>query len=205
VETTNLQRQVLHRTEDVGRPKVHSARDALLRLDPDLDVTVLHGRLTPQNALDLFGEHDIVLDGADNFATRYLSNDAAELTGTPVVWGTIFRLQGQVSTFWPGHGPMLRDLFPDIPDADSVPSCAEGGVLGVLCGTVGSAMATEAVKLICGIGRPFIGRLLRYDALDGEYSTLRFRSEEHTSELQSRFDLVCRLLLEKKNQRRFGL
>ena len=130
--------------------------------------------MSPDNALELFADHDVVLDGADNFATRYLSNDAAELTGTPLVWGTIFRFAGQVSTFAPGHGPMLRDLFPDIPDPDSVPNCAEGGVLGVLCGTVGSAMATEAIKLICGIGTPFIGRLLRYDALDGEYSTLRF-------------------------------
>ncbi|RAC96425.1 adenylyltransferase/sulfurtransferase MoeZ, partial [Burkholderia multivorans] len=101
----------------------------------------------------------------DNFATRYLANDAAEITGTPLVWGTIFRFEGQVSTFVPGHGPMLRDLFPDIPDADSVPTCAEGGVLGVLCGLVGSTMAAEAVKLICGIGDPLIGRLLRTDVL----------------------------------------
>ncbi len=174
VETSNLQRQVLHRDADVGRPKVESARDALLRLDPELTVHPIADRLGPDNALDLFAAHDIVLDGADNFATRYLSNDAAELTGTPLVWGTIFRFAGQVSTFVPGHGPMLRDLFPDIPDADSVPACAEGGVLGVLCGSIGSAMATEAIKLICGIGTPLIGRLLRCDALAADYSTLRF-------------------------------
>lgn len=174
VEASNLQRQVLHRDADIDRPKVDSARDALLRLDPELDVRTIHGRLSPENALELFAAHDIVLDGADNFATRYLSNDAAELTGTPLIWGTIFQFSGQVSTFVPGHGPMLRDLFPDIPEADSVPNCAEGGVLGVLCGTVGSAMATEAVKLICGIGTPLIGRLLRYDALASDYSTLRF-------------------------------
>ncbi|RBP66219.1 adenylyltransferase/sulfurtransferase [Brevibacterium sanguinis] len=174
VEASNLQRQVLHRDADIGRPKVDSARDALLRLDPELTVRTIADRLSPDNALDLVAAHDLVLDGADNFATRYLSNDAAELTGTPLVWGTIFRFSGQVSTFVPGHGPMLRDLFPDIPDANSVPSCAEGGVLGVLCGTVGSAMATEAIKLICGIGTPLIGRLLRYDALEAEYSTLRF-------------------------------
>jgi molybdopterin/thiamine biosynthesis adenylyltransferase/rhodanese-related sulfurtransferase len=174
VETSNLQRQIIHGTADVGRSKVESAAAALHRLDPDLTVRTIEGRLNPDNALDLFSGHDVVLDGADNFATRYLSNDAAELTGTPLVWGTIFRFSGQVSTFVPGHGPMLRDLFPDIPDPDSVPNCAEGGVLGVLCGTVGSAMATEAIKLICGIGTPFIGRLLRYDALAGEYSTLRF-------------------------------
>ena len=174
VEASNLQRQVLHRDADIGRAKVDSARDGLLRLDPDLEIRTITERLGHDNALDLFDSHDLVLDGADNFATRYLSNDAAELTGTPLVWGTIFRFAGQVSTFVPGHGPMLRDLFPDIPEADSVPNCAEGGVLGVLCGTVGSAMATEAVKLICGIGTPLIGRLLRYDALEADYSTLRF-------------------------------
>lgn len=174
VEASNLQRQIIHRSEDIGRAKVESARDAVLRLDPHASVTALRERLSPENALELFARHDVVLDGADNFATRYLSNDAAELTGTPLVWGTIFRFAGQVSTFWPGHGPMLRDLFPDVPDADSVPNCAEGGVLGVLCGTVGSAMATEAVKLICGIGAPLVGRLLRYDALTADYSTLAF-------------------------------
>ena len=174
VEASNLQRQIIHRDADVGRSKVASAADAVHRLDPSLEVRTIEGRLTPENALDLFADHDVVLDGADNFATRYLSNDAAELTATPLVWGTIFRFAGQVSTFVPGHGPMLRDLFPDIPEPDSVPNCAEGGVLGVLCGTVGSAMATEAIKLICGIGAPFIGRLLRYEALTGEYSTLRF-------------------------------
>lgn len=174
VEASNLQRQIIHRDADIGRAKVDSARDALLRLDPELNVTALRQRLGPDNALDLFSAHDLVLDGADNFATRYLSNDAAELTGTPLVWGTIFRFAGQVSTFVPGRGPMLRDLFPDIPDADSVPNCAEGGVLGVLCGTVGSAMATEAIKVLSGIGAPLIGRLWRYDALEAEHSTLRF-------------------------------
>lgn len=174
VDASNLQRQVLHRDADIGRAKVDSARDALLRLDPLLEVHTVAKRLSPDNVLELFASHDLVLDGADNFATRYLSNDAAELTGTPLIWGTIFRFAGQVSTFVPGHGPMLRDLFPDIPEADSVPNCAEGGVLGVLCGTIGSAMATEAVKLICGIGAPLIGRLMRYDALESDYSTLRF-------------------------------
>lgn len=174
VETSNLQRQILHRDADVSRAKVDSARDALLRLDPNIQVRAIRDRLSPDNALDLFTSHDLVIDGADNFATRYLSNDAAELTGTPLVWGTIFRFSGQVSTFVPDQGPMLRDLFPDIPEADSVPDCAEGGVFGVLCGTVGSAMATEAIKLICGIGFPYIGRLLRYDALSGESRTLRF-------------------------------
>ncbi|MCI4012571.1 ThiF family adenylyltransferase [Brevibacterium sp. ZH18] len=174
VEASNLQRQILHRDADIGRAKVDSAREALLRLDPELVVDTIGERLSPDNALELFASHDVVIDGADNFATRYLSNDAAELTGTPLVWGTIFRFAGQVSTFVPGHGPMLRDLFPDIPEADSVPNCAAGGVLGVLCGSVGSAMATEAIKLIAGIGTPLIGCLLRYDALAADYTTLRF-------------------------------
>ncbi|SDB79967.1 adenylyltransferase and sulfurtransferase [Raineyella antarctica] len=173
VDLSNLQRQVLHRTEDLGRPKAESARDALLRLDPAAHVEAYVERLDGDNALDLFGAYDLVLDGADNFATRYLSNDAAELTGTPLVWGSIFRFQGQVSVFWPGVGPMLRDLFPDIPPAGSVPSCAEGGVFGALCGSIGSAMATEAIKVICGIGEPLVGRVLVHDALRAEQHTLR--------------------------------
>ncbi len=173
VDLSNLQRQVLHRTEDLGRPKAESARDALLRLDPAAHVEAYVDRLGGDNALDLFGAYDLVLDGTDNFGTRYLSNDAAELTGTPLVWGSIFRFQGQVSVFWPGHGPMLRDLFPDIPPAGSVPSCAEGGVFGALCGSIGSAMATEAIKLVCGIGEPLVGRVLVHDALRAEQHTLR--------------------------------
>jgi adenylyltransferase/sulfurtransferase len=165
VESSNLQRQVIHRDADRGRSKAESARDALRRLDPGAQVRAIRGRLEPGNALELFSQHDLVIDGTDNFATRYLSNDAAELTGVPLVWGTIFRFTGQVSVFWPEHGPMLRDLFPDIPAADSVPSCAEGGVLGALCGAVGSTMAIEAVKLICGVGEPLIGRFWRTDAL----------------------------------------
>lgn len=177
VDLSNLQRQVLHRTEDIGRPKAESARDALLRLDPSLQVEAYVERLDGDNVLDLFGAYDLVLDGADNFATRYLCNDAAELTGTPLVWGSIFRFQGQVSVFWPGEGPMLRDLFPDIPPAGSVPSCAEGGVFGALCGSIGSAMATEAIKLVCGIGAPLVGRLLVHDALRAEQHTLTLRPD----------------------------
>ncbi|WOP17480.1 molybdopterin-synthase adenylyltransferase MoeB [Raineyella sp. LH-20] len=173
VDLSNLQRQVLHRTEDLGRPKAESARDALLRLDPALHVEAYVDRLDGDNALELFGAYDLVLDGADNFGTRYLANDAAELTGTPLVWGSIFRFQGQVSVFWPGEGPMLRDLFPDIPPAGSVPSCADGGVFGALCGSIGSAMATEAIKVICGLGEPLVGRVLVHDALRAEQHTLR--------------------------------
>lgn len=177
VDLSNLQRQVLHRTEDIGRPKAESARAAVRRLDPTLDVEVHVDRLGGSNALGLFSAYDLVLDGTDNFATRYLSNDAAELTGTPLVWGSIFRFQGQVSVFWPGEGPMLRDLFPEIPPPGSVPSCAEGGVFGALCGSIGSAMATEAIKLICGIGEPLVGRVLVHDALRAEQHTLVLRPD----------------------------
>ncbi len=177
VERTNLQRQVLHTEADVGRPKAESASDAVARLDADVDVLALVSRLDADNALALFRDHDLVLDGSDNFATRYLVNDAAELTGTPVVWGSIHRFAGQVSVFWPGRGPMLRDLFPEIPDADSIETCAVGGVLGALCGAIGSVMATEALKLLCGIGEPLLGRLSRYDALSGRWDELRFGAD----------------------------
>lgn len=174
VEESNLQRQIIHTGTPIGTLKVDSARAAALRINPDMNVTARAERLTVDNAEDLFAAHDVVVDGADNFATRYLANDAAELTGTPVVWGTIFGFDGQVSTFWPGHGPMLRDLFPEQPDADSVPSCADGGVLGLLCGWVGSVMGAEAVKLICGIGEPLLGRFTRIDALAGRMTELAF-------------------------------
>ncbi|MCW4464310.1 ThiF family adenylyltransferase [Glutamicibacter sp. MNS18] len=177
VESSNLQRQVIHREADVGRPKAESARDAALRLDANAQVTAITGKLGTDNALELFAGHDLVLDGTDNFATRYLSNDAAELTGTPLVWGTIFRFDGQVSVFAPGRGPMLRDLFPEIPEADSVPSCAEGGVFGTLCAVVGATMAGEALKLICGIGTPLIGRFWRYDALESTTNVLNFAAD----------------------------
>lgn len=174
VERTNLQRQVLHGEADLGTPKAESARRAIAALDSQVHVTAHVERLDPDNALALFRAHDVVLDGADNFATRYLVNDAAELTGTPVVWGSILRFAGQLSVFWPGRGPMLRDLHPEVPDEDSVADCATGGVFGALCGVVGSAMAVEALKLICGVGEPLVGRLARYDALAGRWSELRF-------------------------------
>lgn len=177
VEESNLQRQIIHAGSPTGTLKADSARAAATRINPDLQIEARPERLTNENALQLFAAHDLVIDGADNFATRYLANDAAELTGTPVVWGTLLRFTGQVSTFWPGHGPMLRDLFPDMPDADSIPSCADGGVLGVLCGWVGSMMGTEAVKLICGIGDPLLGRFVQIDALTGRTTELAFRPD----------------------------
>lgn len=180
VEASNLQRQIIHRDSDIGRSKAQSAARAVADVNP-LVRTVLHEvRLTSDNAIDIFADYDIVLDGTDNFATRYLVNDACVLTGKPYVWGSIFRFEGQVSVFWAEHGPQYRDLYPVPPPPGSVPSCAEGGVLGVLCATIGSAMATEAIKLICGIGRPLLGRLLVYNALDMTFRTVALRADPTT-------------------------
>ncbi|HST72628.1 molybdopterin-synthase adenylyltransferase MoeB [Kocuria rosea] len=173
VTASNLQRQVIHTVADIGRPKVDSAADAVARLNPLVDVRTHPVRLTADNAVDLVGRYDLVLDGADNFATRYLVSDAAALTRTPVVWGSILRFEGQVSVFWAGHGPTYRDLYPESPPAGEVPSCAEGGVVGMLPATVGSVMVTEAVKLITGVGEPLLGRVLLHDALAMTWRELR--------------------------------
>ncbi|MGU3435396.1 molybdopterin-synthase adenylyltransferase MoeB [Actinomycetes bacterium M1A6_2h] len=172
VSVSNLQRQVIHTVADVGRPKVDSAADAVARLNPLVTVRTHDTRLSTDNALEILGQYDLVLDGADNFATRYLVADAAELTGIPVVWGSILRFDGQVSVFWAGRGPVYRDLYPEAPPAGSVPSCAEGGVLGVLPATIGSVMATEALKLLTGLGAPLVGRVLVHDALAQTWRTL---------------------------------
>ncbi|MDU0479476.1 HesA/MoeB/ThiF family protein [Staphylococcus chromogenes] len=193
VELSNLQRQTIHQESSVGELKVASAKRALAQLNSSISVRTMGERLTPNNALELFQEHDLVIDGADNFATRYLSNDAAELTGTPLVWGTIMQFSGQISVFHPGRGPMLRDLFPDIPDADSVPSCAVGGVLGALAGQVGSMMVIEAIKVLTGVGEPLIGRLLLIDALNATTRTLKFERDPQRSPVTSLAELeaVC--------------
>jgi len=173
VEASNLQRQVVHGQADLGRPKVVSARDRVHDVNPEVDVVTHALRLDSTNALDVLGGYHLVLDGTDNFATRYLVNDACAILGVPEVWGSIFRFDGQVSVFWAEHGPTYRDLHPTPPPPGSVPSCAEGGVLGVLCGAVGSVMATEAVKLITGAGEPLVGRVLVYDALEMTWRTVR--------------------------------
>lgn len=172
VSVSNLQRQVVHGTQDVGRPKVDSAADAVTRLNPLVSVNRHPVRLSPDNAVELFSAYDLVMDGADNFGTRYLVSDAAELAGVPVVWGSILRFHGQVSVFWPGRGPVYRDLFPEAPAPGEVPSCAEGGVLGMLPATIGSVMVTEALKLVTGIGRPLVGRVLIHDALEQSWREL---------------------------------
>ncbi|WP_048760502.1 ThiF family adenylyltransferase [Corynebacterium vitaeruminis] len=177
VDESNLQRQVIHRESDIGRPKAESAADAVRRLDSEASVTAIVGRLSVDNAEELFATHDVVLDGADNFATRYLSSDAAELTGTPLVWATILQFAGQLSVFWPGRGPMLRDLYPDIPDPGSVPSCAAGGVLGAMVGQIGSIMVVEAIKVLTGVGKAAVGKLVLIDALEATTRTLSFATD----------------------------
>ncbi|QDQ99366.1 ThiF family adenylyltransferase [Tomitella fengzijianii] len=181
VEESNLHRQVIHGEADVGRRKVDSALDSMRAIDSQVRVRLHAEPLDNGNAVEIFGQYDLILDGTDNFATRYLVNDAAVLAGRPYVWGSIFRFSGQVSVFWDGapdgRGVNYRDLYPEPPAPGTVPSCAEGGVLGVLCAAVGSVMATEAVKLIAGIGRPLLGRLLIYDALEMSHRTIGIRKD----------------------------
>jgi adenylyltransferase/sulfurtransferase len=173
VDESNLQRQVVHTTERVGVPKVESARVAITALNPDVNVVKHETRLDQSNVLDIFADYDIILDGTDNFATRYLINDACVLLNKPNVHGSIFRFEGQATTFIPYEGPCYRCLFPTPPPPELAPSCAEAGVLGLLPGTVGIIQATETAKLILGIGEPLVGRLLTYDALEMEFRELR--------------------------------
>jgi adenylyltransferase/sulfurtransferase len=177
VEVSNLQRQVLYGTPDLGRPKVEVARERLRALNPDVDVRVFPERLTSANALALFRDWDVIVDGTDNFPTRYLSNDACVLLGKPTVYGAILRFEGQASTFDSRRGPCYRCLFPEPPPPGAVPSCAEGGVLGVLPGLVALVQATEVVKLLCGVGEPLIGRFLHYDALSMSFREFRFAKD----------------------------
>ncbi|RIQ20507.1 adenylyltransferase/sulfurtransferase MoeZ [Jiangella rhizosphaerae] len=177
VDESNLQRQIIHGQSDVGRSKAQSARDSVKEVNPYVNVVLHETRLDNDNVLDIFAGYDLILDGTDNFATRYLVNDAAVLLGKPYVWGSIYRFEGQVSVFWAEHGPNYRDLYPEPPPPGMVPSCAEGGVLGVLCASIGSIMVTEAIKLITGIGDPLLGRLMIYDALEMNYTTLKIRKD----------------------------
>src|SRR5437660_3052127 len=175
VDYTNLQRQIIHSTADVGRKKLDSAADKLKAMNPFLNLRTFDTRLSSENALELFRDFDIIADGTDNFPTRYLVNDACVLTGKPNVYGSIFRFEGQASVFATEAGPCYRCLCPEPPPPGLVPSCAEGGVLGILPGTIGLIQATEAVKLILGIGDPLIGRLLLYDALGMRFRELKLR------------------------------
>ncbi len=179
VDESNLQRQIIHGQSDLGRPKALSAQESVAEINPYTKVVVHNARLDNDNALDVFADYDLIVDGTDNFATRYLVNDACVLLGKPYVWGSIYRFEGQVSVFWDdapaGRGINYRDLYPEAPPPGMVPSCAEGGVLGVLCASIGSVMVTEAIKLITGIGDSLLGRLLTYDALEMRYRELRIR------------------------------
>ena len=177
VDVSNLQRQVLHGTKDVGRPKLESARDRIRDVNPHVHVEAYETRLTSENALDIIRDYDVVIDGTDNFATRYLTNDACVLLGKPNVYGSIFRFEGQASVFALEEGPCYRCLFPEPPPPGLVPSCAEGGVLGILPGLIGCIQATEAVKLLLGQGEPLVGRLLLIDALTMQFRTVRLRKD----------------------------
>lgn len=180
VDITNLQRQILHRNEDVGRPKTESGAETLRRLNPDIVVEPVSEKLDSCNALRVIEPYDVVIDGSDNFPTRYLLNDACYLTTTALVSGSIFQFEGQVTTFVPSwrESPCYRCLFPKPPPPGSVPNCAQAGVFGVLAGTIGTIQATEAVKLLVGIGEPLVGRLLLYDALETRFVRVRVTKDE---------------------------
>jgi adenylyltransferase/sulfurtransferase len=197
VDESNLQRQIIHGQSDIGRSKAQSARDSIQEANPLVDVRLHELRLEPDNAVDLFAQYDLIIDGTDNFATRYLVNDAAVLAGKPYVWGSIYRFEGQVSVFWESapdtvagdkRGLNYRDLYPEPPPPGMVPSCAEGGVLGILCASIASVMGTEAIKLITGIGDTLLGRLMVYDALDMTYRTIKIRKDPATPKITGLID-----------------
>jgi adenylyltransferase/sulfurtransferase len=177
VEESNLQRQVIHGQSDVGRLKAESARDSVVEVNPFVNVQVHTEALSNDNVLQIFAGYDLIVDGTDNFATRYMVNDACVLLGKPYVWGSIYRFDGQASVFWAEYGPCYRCLYPDPPPPGMVPSCAEGGVLGVLCASIGSIQVTEAIKLLTGVGESLAGRLMIYDALEMSYRTVRVRKD----------------------------
>jgi adenylyltransferase/sulfurtransferase len=176
VDASNLQRQVVHGVDDVGRPKTESAAETVARINPLVTVVRHDLRLDSSNAMEVLADYDVVLDGADNFPTRYLVNDACVLLGLPHVWGSIYRFDGQVSVWFAGYGPCYRCVFPDPPPPDAVPSCATGGVLGVLCAAVGSVQVSEAIKLVVGQGDPLVGRLLVHDSLRQTWDSLTVRA-----------------------------
>ncbi len=188
VDESNLQRQIIHGQSDIGRPKAESAAESVREINPYVTVNVHNERLDNDNVLDIFGQYDLIVDGTDNFATRYMVNDACVLLGKPYVWGSIYRFDGQVSVFWDEHGPNYRDLYPDPPPPGMVPSCAEGGVLGVICAAIGSAMVNEAIKLITGIGETLLGRLLVFDALEMTWRELKIRKDPNGEKITELID-----------------
>jgi sulfur-carrier protein adenylyltransferase/sulfurtransferase len=177
VDESNLQRQIIHGQSDIGRSKAESARDSVREINPYVNVVLHNEALSNDNVLDIFAQYDLIVDGTDNFATRYMVNDAAVFLHKPYVWGSIYRFDGQASVFWADQGPCYRCLYPEPPPPGMVPSCAEGGVLGVLCASIGSIQVTEAIKLLTGIGEPLLGRLMVYDALEMTYRQVRVRKD----------------------------
>jgi len=193
VDESNLQRQILHNLDRIGMRKVDSAKETLTRLNPDVNVVTHDVRLDASNVLDIIGDYDLIVDGTDNFPTRFMVNDASVKLGIPVVHGSIFRFEGMVTVFDPKNGPTYRDMVPEPPPAELAPSCAEAGVLGVLPGIVGSLQAIEAIKLILGLGDPLIGRLLAYDSLEQTFREYKVRvdpSNEITWENRDRIQVV---------------
>ncbi len=188
MDESNLQRQIIHGQSDIGKPKAESAAASVREINPYVNVQVHNTSLDNDNVFEIFGQYDLIVDGTDNFATRYLVNDACVLLGKPYVWGSIYRFDGQVSVFWNEYGPNYRDLYPEPPPPGMVPSCAEGGVLGVLCASIGSIQVTEAIKLITGIGEPLVGRLMVYDALDMSYRTIKIRKDPNAEPITGLID-----------------
>ena len=177
VDESNLQRQIIHGQSDIGKSKALSAKEKIAEINPNVNVVVHEIRLDIDNVMDIFSQYDLIVDGTDNFATRYLVNDACVLLKKPYVWGSIYRFDGQASVFWAEYGPCYRCLYPEPPPPGMVPSCAEGGVLGVLCASIGSIQTTEAIKLITGIGEPLVGQLMIYDALEMSYRKIKVRKD----------------------------
>jgi molybdopterin/thiamine biosynthesis adenylyltransferase/rhodanese-related sulfurtransferase len=177
VDESNLQRQIIHGQSDIGRPKAESAAASVREINPYVNVVIHNTALSNDNVFEIFSQYDLIVDGTDNFATRYMVNDAAVLLGKPYVWGSIYRFDGQASVFWAEHGPCYRCLYPEPPPPGMVPSCAEGGVLGVLCASIGSIQVTEAIKVLTGVGEPLVGSLMVYDALDMSYRKIKVRKD----------------------------
>lgn len=177
VDESNLQRQIIHGQSDIGKGKAQSAKEKIAEINPYVNVITHETRLDTSNVMAIFSQYDIIVDGTDNFATRYLVNDACVLLKKPYVWGSIYRFDGQASVFWAEYGPCYRCLYPEPPPPGMVPSCAEGGVLGVLCATIGSIQTTEAIKVLTGVGEPLIGSLMVYDALDMSFRKIKVRKD----------------------------
>jgi adenylyltransferase/sulfurtransferase len=203
VDESNLQRQIIHGQSDIGKSKAQSAKEKISEINPYIQVITHEVRLDNSNVKEIFSQYDIIVDGTDNFATRYLVNDACVLLKKPYVWGSIYRFDGQASVFWAEYGPCYRCLYPEPPPPGMVPSCAEGGVLGVLCATIGSIQTTEAIKVITGVGEPMIGSLMIYDALEMSFRKIKVRKDPNCplcgdnptqSDLLPDYDAFCGVL-----------